>query len=359
LNAKKPCSGGPAAGEGGLGTGKGGLVSGLRCGAAGEGGLGIGGFIPDNPFFLAPLAGVTDSPFRRLCRAQGAAVVCSEMVSAKGLWYGSGKTERLLRVCADEAPVAFQIFGREPEMLAFAARTLDGRENALLDINMGCPVPKVVKNGEGAALLRDPDLAGRLVEAAVSATRKPVTVKLRIGWDAASVNAAEMAKTLEAAGAAALAVHGRTREQFYGGKADWRVIRRVKETVGIPVIGNGDIRSGADALRMLAETGCDFVMIARGALGNPWIFREALALYRGEDLPAPPGPGERVDMILRHLELLVAEKGERVAVLEMRKHAAWYLKGIKASAGLRGKLNAVVSAAEFQGLLADFCAAGL
>jgi tRNA-dihydrouridine synthase B len=308
----------------------------------------------ENPFFLAPLAGVTDAPFRRLCRAQGAALVYSEMVSGKGLWYGDKKTEQLLHVCADEKPVAFQIFGKEPEIMAFAAKALDGRENALLDINMGCPVPKIVKNGEGAALLRDPDLAGRLVEAAVSHTRKPVTVKLRIGWDAARVNATEMARTLEAAGAAALAVHGRTREQFYGGKADWSAIRCVKEAVGIPVIGNGDIKSGADALRMRAETGCDFVMIARGALGNPWIFREALALYRGEPAPAPPNVGARIDMILRHLDMLIAEKGERGAVLEMRKHAAWYLKGVRASAGLRGRLNTTSAATDFRRLLTDF-----
>jgi tRNA-dihydrouridine synthase B len=314
----------------------------------------IGGLALEHPFLLAPLAGVTDAPFRRLCRAQGAAMVCSEMVSGKGLWYGDRKTEQLLRICEDEKPVAFQIFGKEPEILAFAARTLDDRENALLDINMGCPVPKIVKNGEGAALLRDPELAGRLVEAAANATRKPVTVKLRIGWDASSGDAVEMAKTLEAAGAAALTVHGRTREQFYSGKADWNAIRRVKEAVGIPVIGNGDVRSGADALRMLAETGCDFVMIARGALGNPWIFREARALYRGESVPAPPDIGERIDMILRHLDLLIAEKGERVAALEMRKHAAWYLKGVRASAGLRGKLNAAKTAAEFRSLLAGF-----
>jgi tRNA-dihydrouridine synthase B len=284
-------------------------------------------------------------------------MVYSEMVSGKGLWYGDKKTERLLRVHEDEKPVAFQIFGKEPAIMAFAAKALDNRENALLDINMGCPVPKIVKNGEGAALLRDPDLAGRLVEAAVSGTRKPVTVKLRIGWDAAHVNASAMAKTLEAAGAAAVAVHGRTREQYYGGKADWNAIRLVKEAVGIPVIGNGDVRSGADALRMLAETGCDCVMIARGALGNPWIFREALALYRGEEAPAPPGPGERIDMILRHLDMLVAEKGERVAVLEMRKHAAWYLKGVKGSSGLRGRLNTACAAADFRRLLADFLAA--
>jgi tRNA-dihydrouridine synthase B len=313
----------------------------------------------ENPFLLAPLAGVTDAPFRRLCREQGAAMVCSEMVSGKGLWYGDKKTEQLLRLYEDEKPVAFQIFGKEPEIMAFAAKTLNGRENAVLDINMGCPVPKIVKNGEGSALLRDLELAGRIVEAVVSETRKPVTVKIRLGWDAASINATETAKTLEAAGAAAIAVHGRTREQYYGGKADWNQVRLVKEAVGIPVIGNGDVKNGADAVRMLAETGCDFVMIARGALGNPWIFREALALYRGEPAPAPPGAPERTDMLLRHLDMLTAEKGERSAILEMRKHAAWYLKGVKGSAALRGKLNAVTTAFELRALLTAFWDSGL
>jgi tRNA-dihydrouridine synthase B len=317
----------------------------------------IGGLSPENPFFLAPLAGVTDAPFRRLCREQGAAMVYSEMVSGKGLWYGDKKTEALLRVYEDEKPVAFQIFGKEPEIIAFAAEALDDRENAVLDINMGCPVPKIVKNGEGSALLLDPASAGRLVEAAVSRTRKPVTAKIRIGWDSSRVNATEMARTLEASGAAAVAVHGRTREQFYGGKADWEAIRLVKESVRIPVIGNGDVRSGADALRMLRETGCDFVMIARGALGNPWIFREALALYRGGPAPAPPSVGERIDMLLRHFDMLTEEKGERSAVLETRKHAAWYMKGVRGSSGLRGEVNAVASAAGLKALLAEFRAA--
>jgi tRNA-dihydrouridine synthase B len=280
-------------------------------------------------------------------------MVYSEMVSGKGLWYGDKKTEQLLRLYEDEKPVAFQIFGKEPEIMAFAARTLDGRENAVLDINMGCPVPKIVKNGEGSALLRDLDLTGRLVEAVAAETRKPVTVKIRTGWDAASINAVETAKTLEAAGAAAVAVHGRTREQYYGGKADWNMIRLVKESVDIPVIGNGDVKNGADAMRMLAETGCDFVMIARGALGNPWIFREALALYRGETAPPLPSVRERTDMLLLHLDMLIAEKGERSAILEMRKHAAWYLKGVKGSSALRGKLNAVSTAFELRALLKD------
>jgi tRNA-dihydrouridine synthase B len=314
----------------------------------------VGELALDNPFLLAPLAGVTDAPFRRLCRAQGAAMVCSEMVSGKGLWYGDKKTEQLLRIHEDEKPVAFQIFGKEPEIMAFAAKALDGRENAVLDINMGCPVPKIVKNGEGSALLRDLDSVGRLVEAVVSATGKPVTVKIRIGWDAASINATETARVVEAAGAAAIAVHGRTREQYYGGKADWNRIRLVKEAVRIPVIGNGDVKNGEDAMRMLAETGCDFVMIARGALGNPWIFKEALALYRGEAKPAPPDVHERIDLLLLHLDMLIAEKGERTAILEMRKHAAWYLKGVRGSSALRGKLNAVSTASGIRSLLAAF-----
>jgi tRNA-dihydrouridine synthase B len=283
-------------------------------------------------------------------------MVYSEMVSGKGLWYGDKKTEQLLRLYEDEKPVAFQIFGKEPEIMAFAAKILDGRENAVFDINMGCPVPKIVKNGEGSALLRDPDLAGRLVEAAVSETRKPVTVKMRIGWNAADscAGAAETAKILEAAGASAIAVHGRTREQYYSGKADWNAIRLVKEAVGIPVIGNGDVKTGEDAVRMLAETGCDFVMIARGAIGNPWIFRDALALYRREAKPAPPSTHERIDMLLRHLGMLIAEKSERSAILEMRKHAAWYFKGVRGSSVLRGKINAVTTASELRSLLTEF-----
>ena len=304
----------------------------------------IGNVTLDNPFFLAPLAGITDAPFRRICKEQGAGLVYSEMVSGKGLYYNDKATERLLRIYEDEKPAAIQIFGSEPEIIGFAAKKLAGRENCILDINMGCPVPKVVRNGEGSALLKDPGLAEAVVKAAAVNAGKPVTAKIRIGWDADSINAVEVAKVIEAAGASAIGVHGRTREQYYSGKADWEVIRQVKKAVSIPVIGNGDVFSGRDALRLMEETDCDFVMIARGALGNPWIFREALALWKGETAPPPPNVEEKIELILKHFDLLLAEKGEYAAVREMRKHAGWYLKGIPGSAGLRRQLNSIVKA---------------
>ena len=286
--------------------------------------------------FLAPLAGITDKSFRRLCHECGAALVYTEMVSAKALWYKDKKTEELLKICPDEGPVAFQVFGSDAEAMAYAAEFLDGRENTLLDVNMGCPVPKVVKNGDGSALMRDPDKAGRIIEAMVAKTKKPVTAKIRAGWDAASVNAVEVARVLEAAGVSMICVHGRTREQYYSGRADWDVIGKVKAAVSVPVIGNGDVRSPEDAQAIVEQTGCDHVMVGRGALGNPWIFG---------GVPGAPAPAEKAAMFLRHARLTAEDKGEHIAVCEMRKHAGWYFKGLSGAARLRARVNTLTTLA--------------
>ena len=308
--------------------------------------LKIGNVQLENPFFLAPLAGITDAPTRRLCREMGAALVYSEMVSGKGLYYKDKKTDQLLHIDAAEKPVAFQVFGSEPDILAYTARELDSRDNAILDINMGCPVPKIVKNGEGSALLKNVDLIYDLICAMVKNTSKPVTAKIRIGFDEKSICAVEAAKAIEAGGAAAVAVHGRTREQYYSGTADWSQIAAVKQAVGIPVIGNGDVVDGPSAMRMFEETGCDFIMVGRGALGNPWIFRELNAAWRGEELPAKPTREEKKEMMKRHLCDTMALKGEYVAVREMRKHVGWYLKGEHGSAAFRGKVNQITDLQE-------------
>ena len=308
--------------------------------------LKIGNLQLENPFLLAPLAGITDAPTRKLCRRMGAALVYSEMVSGKGLYYGDKKTDQLLYVDEDEKPVAFQVFGSEPDILAFTARTLDSRENAILDINMGCPVPKIVKNGEGSALLKRVDLVYDLIRAMVSNTSKPVTAKIRIGFDENSINAVEVAKAIEAGGAAAVAVHGRTREQYYTGSADWSQIRAVKEAVSIPVIGNGDVVDGESAMRMMDETGCDFVMVGRGALGNPWIFRELTACWKGEESPPVPTVEEKKNMMIEHFQMMKSLKGEYAAVREMRKHVGWYIKGMPGSASFRGRVNQICEADE-------------
>ena len=308
--------------------------------------LKIGNIELDNPFLLAPLAGITDAPTRRICREMGAALVYSEMVSGKGLYYGDRKTYQLLFLYEEEKPVAYQVFGSEPEIMAFTARALEERENAILDINMGCPVPKIVKNGEGSALLKRLDLVYDLISAMVSNTSKPVTAKIRIGFDKSCINAVETAKAIEEAGAAAVAVHGRTREQYYSGKADWTQIRAVKNAVSIPVIGNGDVVDGDSAMAMMEETGCDFVMIGRGALGNPWIFRDVLAAWKGEPQPELPNLVEKKEMMLRHFHDMIELKGEYAAVREMRKFVGWYLKGIPGSAALRGKINLIDDARE-------------
>lgn len=326
----------------------------------------IGALALETPFVMAPLAGITDAPTRRIFREYGASLVYSEMVSAKGLWYKDKNTDRLLEIYDEEKPVAFQLFGSEPDVLRYAARTLASRENAVLDINMGCPVPKVVKNGEGSALLKDLDKLFLVAEAVVKGAKeganelsnveafKPVTAKIRLGWDEGSKNYVEAARMLESAGVSAVAIHGRTREQYYTGRADWGAIAEVKQAVSIPVIGNGDVFSAEDAMAMLRETGCDFVMIARGALGNPWIFREANALWRGEEKPAPPTLDEKIAMILRHLDDLIAQKGEYAGVREMRKFIGWYLKGVHGSAAIRREINELKSADAVRKRLLDF-----
>ena len=302
-----------------------------------------------NPCILAPMAGVTDLPFRLLCREQGAGLVCMEMVSAKAIYYKNKNTAELMRTEPEERPVSLQLFGSDPALMGEIARQIEERPFDILDINMGCPVPKVVNNGEGSALMKNPKLAGEIVAAVSRAVKKPVTVKIRKGFDEGHVNAVELAKRLEDSGAAAIAVHGRTREQYYSGRADWEIIRQVKEAVSIPVIGNGDVASAADAQAMWEQTGCDGVMVARGARGNPWIFAELAAWSEGRPLPPKPGREEVCRMIMRHGRMLCGCKGEFTAMREMRKHVAWYTAGFPHSSRLRARVNEI---GDYEGLSA-------
>ena len=303
--------------------------------------LKIGNVELENNVILAPMAGVTDMPYRILCREQGAGLVCMEMVSAKAILYKNKNTQELLKVDERERPVSLQLFGSDPEIMAEIAAQIEDGPFAAIDVNMGCPVPKIVNNGEGSALMKDIKLAEKILTSMVKAVKKPVTVKFRKGFNDQCLNAVEFAKMAESSGAAWVAVHGRTREQYYSGTADWEVIRQVKEAVKIPVIGNGDIFHAQDAARMMQETGCDGVMVARGAKGNPWIFREIRQYLETGEIPPRPSTEEIREMILRHGRMLSEYKGENVAMREMRSHMAWYTKGMKHSASLRCEINQV------------------
>lgn len=302
----------------------------------------IGNVNLENRVFLSPMAGVTDLPFRLVCKEQDCGMLYTEMVNAKALCYDDKNTKKMLKI-EEEHPVAIQIFGSDPEYMGGAARVLNSYPNEILDINMGCPAPKVVKNGDGSALLKNPELAAKVLRAVVENSEKPVTLKIRKGWDDTCINAVEIAKIAEDCGISAIAVHGRTREQYYSGKADWDIIREVKENVSIPVIGNGDVFEVEDAINMLNKTNCDAIMIGRGAQGNPWIFKRINHyMQTGEILPGPTLE-EKMETALKHLRLAVEEHGEYVAVREMRKHIAWYLKGLRNSARVRDEINKIES----------------
>lgn len=313
--------------------------------------LKIGSVTLPNNLILAPMAGVTDLPFRLLCKEQGAGLLCMEMVSAKAILYKNRNTESLLEIDPRENPVSLQLFGSDPEIISTIAHQIEERPFDILDLNMGCPVPKIVNNGEGSALMKNPKLAGEIIRRTVRAIDKPITVKIRKGFDDEHINAVEMAKIAEDAGAAAVAVHGRTREQFYSGRADWDIIRQVKEAVSIPVIGNGDLLTAEDVIAMEEQTGCDGFMIARGAQGNPWIFRQILHYFETGEHLAKPTLEEVTQMILRHARMMLEFKGEYIGIREIRKHAAWYTAGYPNSARLRVAINNVESFEALEELL--------
>lgn len=316
--------------------------------------LKIGNVQLDGNIVLAPMAGVTDLPFRLLCKEQGADLICTEMVSAKGIMYNNKNTEELLRIEQQERPVSLQLFGADADIISEQAKRIEERNFDILDINMGCPVPKVVNNGEGSALMNDIPLAAKIVEKTVKAIEKPVTVKFRKGFALDDVQAVEMAKAMESAGAAAVAIHGRTREQYYSGKADWDIIAAVKQAVTIPVIGNGDIFTPKDAKRMLEYTKCDGIMVARGARGNPWIFKQIKSYLKTGEEPEKIDFSTVCQTILRHAKMQVAWKGEKRGMLEMRSHAAWYTAGYPHSSALRRAMNDIETYEVLENLLSPW-----
>lgn len=308
----------------------------------------------DNNLVLGPMAGVTDLPFRLLCKEQGAGLIYTEMVSAKGIYYNNKNTEPLLEVAEAERPVSLQLFGEDPYIMSEMAKRIEERNFDILDLNMGCPVPKVVNNGEGSALMKNPKRIGEIVTTISKAIQKPVTVKIRKGFTEDTVNAVEVAKVIEESGAAAIAIHGRTREQYYSGNADWDIIRQVKETVSIPVIGNGDVKTPQDAIRMFEITGCDAVMIARGVRGNPWLFHQIHTFFKNGTIEEKPSIEDVIKMILRHARMAVEYKGEYTAIHEMRKHVQWYTHGYPCSTRLRNQINEVETYVQLEELMSEY-----
>lgn len=313
--------------------------------------LKIGNIELTNPLILAPMAGVTDLPFRLLCKEQGAGLVCMEMISAKAIAFHNRNTEKLMQIDPGERPVSLQLFGSDPGIISEIAKSIEERPFDILDINMGCPVPKIVGNGEGSALMKNPKLVEKIVSMTVKAIKKPVTIKIRKGFDDNHVNAVEIAKIAEASGAAAVAVHGRTREQYYSGKADWEIIRQVKEAVRIPVLGNGDVDSPVRAKELFEETGCDGIMIGRAARGNPWLFDQILAYLETGTSKPHPSMEEVRQMMLRHAGMQIDCKGDYTGIREMRKHISWYTAGYPHSAKLRAQINSVESLKELEELI--------
>ncbi len=314
----------------------------------------IGNVELKNNIFLAPMAGVTDMPFRILCKEQECGLVYTEMVSAKGMHYDDDKSNKLTLMHEIEKPGAVQIFGSDPTIMAEVTEKLNASDAAIIDINMGCPAPKITKNGEGSALMKNPQLIAEIIRAVAAASQKPITVKIRKGWDESLINAVEIARIAEENGASAVAVHGRTREQYYSGKADWDIIRRVKEAVSIPVIGNGDVTGPKEARKLLEETKCDAIMVGRGAQGNPWIFKKIVRFLEDGTIVPDPSPEEKIDTIIRHMNMLIELKGERTGILEMRSHIAWYIKGMRDAAYTKQKIFQMTDKEEIISLLKSF-----